>query len=247
MSFSPCTELHRGHTDLTISWLFFLGTLWWIHCLASHPALPDHNAHPMASGPTMAVSVRKTGKLSECTAPPCAHPTSAEIPPLAESESQGWLQQLLCILIFHWNSEQAAIATLAPHLPPPGRAVAARNEEAGSEGQQQMDTQLRPVPWVPGMELCTQRETGEQEQQPFGAWNTDEVKFLTFIKCPASQPNPTHVGHLFTTLELLAAEFTNSPPSFHYTPGTPPWIGHPCTTVKLGRQASQLHATKGDA
>lgn len=198
---------------LTIFWYLMMNTL----PASTHFSLTT--VLSTASGPTMAASVqRRRARCPEIhcstlhSSHQCWDPTSGWV------RSQRWLQQLLCILIFHWNSEQAAIATL-PHLPlllgeqrlletmkQAGWGTAANGRTATSYAEFHA--------WS-----CVHRN-GRGEQRLCGAWNTAEVKLpLMFLKCPLHQSQTLPVWvHVFMALEPLAAEFTSSAPSSHYTP-----------------------------
>lgn len=169
-----CTEVL--HTDLTISWLF-LGTLWWT-VLASTSSFPDHNAiHGL--GPYMAVSVQgRQGKLSRerfslifASSHQRWDPTSGWV------RSQRWLQQPLH-LNFPLNFQRGRQPSqLYPHLPPLGEQWLSRNQEAGRQWGAAADGHTAALLGVSSRHgSCAHREKRRAEQQPLGAWNTDEVK-----------------------------------------------------------------------
>ena len=168
--------------------------------------------------PWQRVSSEDMQGVQRYTAAPCTHPTSAETPPLAESEARGDRNSSSA------SSFSTGILSRQPSqpypIPLPGRAVAARNHEAGRARDSSEWAHSHVLCRAPGTELCAEKR--ERRATTVGAWNMAGVKLpLMFIKCPLhhSQSLPMWV-HLFMTLEPLAAEFTNSALSFHYTPRT---------------------------
>lgn len=79
MTCSPCTKLHRGHTELTISWLSF----WYLMMNTLprlHPLLPDHSAihglgpHHGSECPAKTCKVSRDTLLHLALIPPALRP-----------------------------------------------------------------------------------------------------------------------------------------------------------------------------
>lgn len=200
MSFSPCTELHRGHTDLTISWLFF-GYLMMNTLPRLHPALPDHNAIHGLGPHHGSECPGKTGKLSRDT---LLH--LALIPPALRSHL--WLSQ---------KPEVTATAPLHLNFPLELWAGSHRNSIPISLllGEQWLlgtkkEAERGSSRWTHSCVLCREFQAWscahrkKRESRTTTVWGLkyrrSEITTHVYKMSTASQPNPAHVGLLVHNL-----------------------------------------------
>ena len=213
-----------------------------------HPLLPDHSAiHGL--GPHHG---------SECPAKTCKVSRDtlfhlALIPPVLRSHL--WLSQkpeVIAAAPLHLNFPlefwAGSHCNSTPSPPPPGRAGAPRNHEAGRVRDSSKWTHSHVLCRVPGTELCAQK----RERRMTTVWGLkygrSEITTHVYKVSTASQPNPARVGprvHGFGTARCWIHQLSTVTP-LHSKEHHPELdSGRPCTPVKqMGCHAPQLRTAR---